>query len=411
MKRKLLYALLSVAIAFGLWAYVITTVSPGWEETYYNIPVVLENESVLNERGLMIAVEESPKVALTLSGNRSDLIKLNSDNITLIADLSRISAAGKQRVSYTIDYPGDVPDNAIEILNQSPHEITLTIAERRNKDVPVVPVYNGAVPEGFRTDKENLTLDYRYVNVVGPAEVVDKIERAVIEVNLEGQTETISESYRYILCDADGNAVDSEQVVTDVEEVRLTLKIQRYKELPLTLNIIPGGGATVDSATIEMDMETIQVSGSEQLLNSLGDELNLGEIRLGELTGDTELEFEIKLPEGVDNLTGKSVVTVSVDFKDLMTKTLRVTDITRRSVPAGMEVEILTKELAVTVRGTRSQVAALTAENLSIIVDFSEAQLGTDTYKALVIIDFGEFSNVGAVGSYSVDARVTEAGT
>ena len=35
MKEKILYLLISVVIAFGLWRYVITPDSPEWEETYY----------------------------------------------------------------------------------------------------------------------------------------------------------------------------------------------------------------------------------------------------------------------------------------------------------------------------------------------------------------------------------------
>ena len=35
--KKIAYVLLSLLIAIGLWVYVITTVSPEWEETYYNI--------------------------------------------------------------------------------------------------------------------------------------------------------------------------------------------------------------------------------------------------------------------------------------------------------------------------------------------------------------------------------------
>ena len=72
MKRKIIYALLSVVIAFGLWIYVITTVSPEWEETYYNIPVVLNNETVLHDNGLMLLEEQTPTVTLKLSGKRSD---------------------------------------------------------------------------------------------------------------------------------------------------------------------------------------------------------------------------------------------------------------------------------------------------------------------------------------------------
>ena len=335
MKNKILYLLLSVVIAFGLWGYVITTVSPEWEETYYDIPVALKNEKVLHENGLMLNEKETPTVTLRLKGNRSDLINLNKSDITLVADLAKIYESGQQSVSYSISSLG----NSIEILEQSPMEITLSVVERATKEVPVKPVYNGKVPEGFRTDTQNLALDHETITVTGPAKVINTIDRAEIQVDLEGQTSTISQSYQYILCDDKGNEVNSEQIITDVDEVNLTLKIQRYKEIALKLNVIPGGGATEKNSVIEKDLEEIQVSGSEQLLESLGDTLEF-ELKLADYLEDTTVEFEIKLPEGVENLTGKSVLTVKVSFPDL------VVNLTNYSVQyMGQTIDMPPKEL------------------------------------------------------------------
>ena len=41
-KNRLLSTLLAVSVAFVLWVYVITVVSPNSEDTFYNIPVVLQ---------------------------------------------------------------------------------------------------------------------------------------------------------------------------------------------------------------------------------------------------------------------------------------------------------------------------------------------------------------------------------
>ena len=71
MKNKVLGVLLSLVIAFGLWLYVVTVVSPGSDETYYNIPVTLQNENILKERGLMLT-SDYPTVSLRLEGNRTD---------------------------------------------------------------------------------------------------------------------------------------------------------------------------------------------------------------------------------------------------------------------------------------------------------------------------------------------------
>ena len=410
MKKKIVYALLSIVIAFGLWAYVITTVSPEWEETYYNIPVVLNNETVLHENGLMVLEDEIPKVTLKLQGNRSDLVNLNSANITLIADLAKIYETGEQNLPYSITYPGDVPDNSIEILSKLPQYITLTIAERKTAEVPVVPQYVGSVPEGYQTDKENMVLDHQFVTVTGPASVVDRIEMAKIEVNLENQTETIRQVYSYTLCDKDGNEVTSEHIVTDVSEVNLTLKIRRYKEIQLVVNVVYGGGATETNTVIQQDLKTIQVSGTQQQLDDLGDSLSLGEIRLGEIPENTTKEFEIKLPEGVENLTGKDTVSVKIEFSNLVSKSIKVSNIQAKNVPPGMKANIVTMEMAVVVRGPKAQIDALTAENLRVQVDFADAQAGADTYKALVQVNSGTFKGVGAVGIYSVYAEVTAIG-
>ena len=78
MRQKILYGLLALVVSFGLWLYVITVENPNSETTFYNIPVVLDNESVLTDRGLMVLNSKNPTVTLKLSGNRSHLNKLNS---------------------------------------------------------------------------------------------------------------------------------------------------------------------------------------------------------------------------------------------------------------------------------------------------------------------------------------------
>ncbi len=408
MIKKVLYFLLSAAVAFGLWLYVITVVSPGSTDTIRGIQVSLENVAVLEEKGLMVTSTELPTITLELSGNRSDLSKLNPANISVIADLAKVYSTGEQYLQYSIIFPGEVPSNSITVLNQTPKVIQLTIAQRESKEVPVVIDYSGKVPDGFMTDKENLTLDHQTVTISGPAEVVSQITQAKIDVDLENQRETISQSFPYTLCDKAGEPVDAKQVVTDVAEVKLTLKIQAVKEILLELTVVPGGGATAATTDILLSHETIQVAGSEQRLAELGDVLNIGELKLEEILEDSELTYTFKLPEGVTNLTmAQNEVSVYVKFPDLGTKTFRVTNIQARNVPSGLQAQILTDELIVTVRGPVSRLETLTSADLYVTVDFTGAELGTmDSFKAkaYVMNPLG----CGAVGTYSVFAKLVE---
>ena len=103
MKNKILSILLAAVIAFGMWLYVITVEQPESEENYYDIPVVLQNESVLAERGLMI-VSERPAVTLKLSGTRTHLNQLNESNINVITNVSSIVTPGTHELVYSVSF-------------------------------------------------------------------------------------------------------------------------------------------------------------------------------------------------------------------------------------------------------------------------------------------------------------------
>lgn len=409
MKRKLIYGLLSALIAIGLWLYVVTVVNPEWEETFYNIPVVLENEEILHERGLMLVSEDEPKVTLRLSGNRADMIKLNSSNITIRADLSRIYSAGDQSLTYSIVYPGDVPSNAFEIVSQTPQQLTLSVVERKSKDVDVQVVFNGAVPEQHIAFKDNATLDYEKITVAGPASVIDRIVAAKVEVNLEGQKETISQAYTYVFCDTDGNVVESDWLKVNTEQVLYTLKIQQWKDISLRLEVVSGGGVLKEQCIITPSVNTIRVSGSEKLLADLGSELLLGTIDLSKIDGNQILSYNITLPEGITNLSEKNTVDVSVQIpSDLVTRELPISAIKAINVPNGMRVDISTTEKVVKVRGPQFYLDNLMAQDLEIHVDFTGAEAGTATFAAKVVVVNSQLAAyVGAVGTYDVAATVT----
>lgn len=411
MKRKIGYMLLSLAIAFGLWLYVITTVSPGSTDTYYNIPIVWEGESILNENGLMVTAVSSNTVNLRLSGNRSDLSKVNSANITIKADLSKIREPGTQiPISYsTPTFPGEVASNAFVIETKEPDTIYVTVVRRVSKTVPVEVAWVGSTAEGFMIDRENKTLDYPEVTVTGPESVVNSIAMATISVDLDGRRESISETYNYTLCDDQGNPVDARLITTDVEQVRLDVSIRRVKDLRLTYNLVPGGGADADNTTVKLSAETIRVSGSEAALENLGDTLTIGTINLADITkSSASLTFAISLPEGITNLTGITEVTADVSFHGLATKELTITNIQSVNVPEGLSVELITEKLVVTLRGPTTLISRVTPEDVAVVVDFTGAEVGTSTFKATVSIS-DAYKELGTLKAEPVSAKIDPA--
>ena len=187
--KKFLSFMLSAAIAFAMWLYVITEVRPDSEWTYYDIPVIMEGETLLkDERNLIITDYSDTHVDLTLAGSRANLNDLRKENIVLKADMTRIYDPGVHRIEYNISLPGNMASNAFTRVNQYPSYITVTVEKLERREVPVVVLYEGKAEEGYVVRRADVQLDNETITVSGPASVVGQITQAVIPIDLTAQT-------------------------------------------------------------------------------------------------------------------------------------------------------------------------------------------------------------------------------
>ena len=406
-ERRVTSAILSLVIAFGLWWYVVNNVSMEDDITFNNIPVVREGESVLNERNLMITEISAESVSMNLIGSREDLNKVDSGNMSVKINLTNIEEPGERiPLTYTPSYPATVANTAFEVSHKNPSVIFVSVDYRRTYEIPVQVKWTGTRSEDYLYDTENYTLDYSTVTITGPATVADQIASAQILIDLTKRTESFSESFRYTLCNAEGEPVDAQQITTNVEEVQLTAQIQQIKEVDLIADVIYAGGATPENTTITLSPEVIRVSGGKAVLEELGDTYTVCSINLADIEkSSNELKYTINLPEGVTNQTGVSEVVVTVRFTGLRTRDFLVQNIEMINVPENMTAEIINANLNVRVRGPEEELSQLTEEDITAVVDLSAAEVGTATYKATIVFD-EKFPNVGAMKTSSVSATV-----
>ena len=209
------------------------------------------------------------------------------------------------------------------------------------------------------------------------------------------------------LPDTDGAPVDAQMVKTNVAAVDVTLRIQRYKDITLVVEVIDGGGATVDTSSIKIEPEIIRISGNETMLEKIEDTLVLGTIDLSKMMVDTKMKFDIVLPENVTNESNVEEATVEVKFPALRIRTLSISEIEAINVPEGLEAEMITQKLEIKIRGPIALVERIRASDIKVTVDFAEAEMGTATMRADVTID-SKFLDVGIVGTYQVSATLRE---
>lgn len=403
-KNKLGNFLLALAIALGLWLYVVNYINTDYEQTLYNVPVGLEGQSILTaDRGFMILSEDEYRVNITVSGSRQDVSKVNSGNIQLVADLSKISEPGEHKLTYNVIFPGDVPTGSVS-AQKDPDRVTVVVAKRKTKEIPVTLSYLGDVPADYIKDTSAVDLDYDYVEITGPEEVVDRIDHAAITINCEGRTESIYESYRYELQDKAGQPVDAGFITTNVSEVRVYLPVVMVKKIPLSVTLVDGGGATAATTKLDFDPAQISISGSETALAAL-EKLDLGTIDLSQITQDQELTFDITLPEGVTNVSNLPTATVRISFPKLATREFTITEFEPVNLGSGMTWEPLTKQLTITVRGLKAEVQRLNAADIIAQIDLGGVE-NTSAVEPTIVFP-KSYESLGVLGSYSVSVQVT----
>lgn len=414
MKSKVLRLLLSLVIALGIWVYVVSVVSPEYEATIHSIPVELVGVDELASRDLIIVSNKNFTVDLKLLGNRVDLKKLSASNITLLADLSQIKEPGEHTIRYDIVYPSIVQSGNIDALEKHPQYITLTVAERGTKQVPVKVKYKGSLPADYVADRQNPQINHKTVTITGPVEDLEQVDHVSILVDLSDQVSTITGIYRPTICDAAGNALmDVSMLSCDVKEIQTTIKIQKIKTVPIVVTVLPGGGLTEEDVKLTLSLDTIVISGSEAALEKV-DQIVVGQIDLSKVMESTTMDFVITMPKGVSNVTGAASVTVGIELlRQLDVQVFEVMQILKVNEPQNCKITLLTKSIRVQIRGTEEALEYLRQNPNSIVavVDCSDV---SDSYNQNMVLNVTikiiEESDAGAVGEYTVTVNVSESG-
>ena len=398
MKSKITYLLLSLVIAFALWFYVITVVSPESEEIFYNVPVILENEDVLKSNGFMLVKDQVPTVTLRLKGNRVDLNELKQGDIDLRLDLATVYSAGDKSLPYSIDFKGG---KTFAVVEQNPKVLDLTFKEWAYKELFIDCTTTGDVPGEYISDEPKV--EPSSITITGPKEVIEQITQAKINVNLDGVTQTIKQSMRYTLCDKDGNPVDASQVTANPAEVMVEIPVRRVKIISMSdlLQITYGGGATAENSSVQISPEHVKLSGSEKALENMT--LTPILVDLSRITENTSFVYVLKIPDNVKNESDIYEFTVTITVPDV--KKITINQITEINKDDGVTVTVGEFKKEIILRGDADQLEAITAEDIITAIDCRGAAAGENQYTITFKLPEA-FNKVAVVGTYTVLATV-----
>ncbi len=409
-KNKLPMFLLALGAAILVWLYDVTVVNPNDTSTISGIPVSFANEDVIRSQDLMVTGGSSDTVSLRISGRRSELKKLSKNNIEVTVDLSQITEEGNHDLPYTVQFPANVSSGELSIDNRSPATVSVTVEHYIRRTIEVRTVFEGDVSPGAEgeslvIDTDTMKVTPGEVTVTGPAEQVEAIDCAMITIDRSGISETTVAEYDYELLDASGDPVNRDELVADVEKFTINIPVLKFKEVPLTVRTVDGGGATEANVSYSLSADSIKISGDPSLVDRIH-QIELGTLDFASVIGPTTRTYSVSLPEGVNNASGVTEVELTAEVSGLNVINLTIDDFTLINVPENLTAESLGESVQLTLRGTPAALSNLKPEDVAVTVDLSSfTQPGT--FIVPVTVKLPDGLQVGPIGSNTLTVTLS----
>lgn len=419
-RRRVVYVLLSILVAAGIWLYADLTSGPnGTPQTktreFLDIPIEYLYENTLTDRGLMLVENGTDRtIDLTLEGTRWDICSLDRSKIRVTASLFDITSAGEQRVNWNISFTDSKfsPSN-IGTEDASIRMATVNISELYSRTIDVSCELVGGVADTYSAGQ--VELSHTEVEVRGLQEDINPISYAKATLDIGANAvETVTRDLELQYYDKDGRLLDKSGIYSSVENVRATLPVFVTKELHLAVDFIDAPGCRARNTEYVIEPQTIAVTGDATKLKGvdtlkLSPAYNLLELGTTASENYTTTNYPIILPEGCTNVSGVTRAALRIRFKDMTSATISTENISWLNLPEGKRVELLTDSLAVKVFGTEADVSVLTGEDVAVTVDLGDysAASGTYTVPAEVTVNKGD---IGISGLYQIQLTIREGG-
>ncbi len=402
LEKRWVCILLSVLLAIAFWAYVRAAVDPSGTTTIHNVRVETTGANVLASQGLAISEITPQIIELQVEGPNSARTNLlrNRSGLYVRVDVSSC-VEGENTLRWREVWPENINYDDLTALRST---VTVKVEKLYSKSFDIQFHLEGRVAEGYQMG--TIAIEPEQVVISGPVEQVNQVDQVVAVLRNGELSERFAGDLELIPMDKQGKSLADLELTLSTETAYVVVPVVKTKTVKLTVNVVPGGGATEDDAEVDIDPPSIVVSGSETDLEGL-EEISLGPISLSDVVSTNVFTRPITLDPSLTNESGLTTATVKVTVEGLDTEAFAVTNIRTGPPPDGYTVDVVTQSVLVTVRGPAEELANIDASQIRIVASLSGVTTeGNQQVRAHVYLD--GTSTVGVIGEYTIAVNISK---
>lgn len=403
-RNKVLQVIASILVAVAIWVYVDVEKAPERTKTIRDIPVEFSGESTtLADKNLMLLSGYDTTVDLTIKGTKRELVKINKDNVRLVASTSSIDSVGVHTLRWDVVYPDGVQSSALSVDWASKYKVTVTVGELYTKEVPVNCVITGTVADGYFTGET--VLDPTTLVLRGQRDDLLNVAYAKLTVDISDATRSVIQTESVQLYDNDDNPVDNSNIRTNASLIQAKVPVLTTKEVSLAVELSGVPGSAGQSIKTTITPSSVRLIGEADVLENI-DEIVLATLYIEDLDIWQQNSYVVTAPDGTWLANSNEVATVEITMEGIEEKTVTVDTFSYTNVPSGLYAEVM-DTLDVRLWGLSEELAELKADAITATVDLSSVT-ETGSCRVPVTVTVSGYRDVAVKGSYEVTVYVTD---
>lgn len=404
-RSKVVRIVISILVAIAMWLYVDLERAPERTMTIRDIPVEFSGENTtLADKNLMLLSGYDTTIDLKIRGPKRELVKMNRDNVRVIASTSSIDSVGVHQLDWTVSFPDGVVRTNVSVEKASLSQITVTVGELYTKEVPVECQVVGEVAEGYFTG--DVVLDPEVLTLRAQRDDLLNVSCAKLTVDISGATRSVVQTVDVQLYDYDGKPVENSNIRTNTSLIQAKVPVLTTREVELAVEFSGVPGAAMNSIKCDITPKTVRLNGEADVLDSI-DKLVLATLHVDDLELHQQNSYVVTPPDSTWLVNGNEVATADITLEGIEEKSLTATSIEFDKLPSGLYAIAPDGGLTVRLWGLSEEIEAVTAENLRVIADMS-AVTGQGTVTVPVTVTISGFNDVTVRGTYELTVTVTD---
>lgn len=391
LKENLGLKILALVISFVLWIVVVNITDPFGTITYKDVPVKFVNNN-LSTNGKTLEILNNTEVieSVTVKAPRSVIRELgnSNDNIEAIADFNRMSM---DETHVPIEFSVSKYSDKVENIKATHTTLEVNVETRRYIQKPIMATISGEVSEGYVVG--DISTAQNQVKISGPESIIERIDKAGVDVQVTGFTDNISTLSEVVLYDIDGNEISNKNLMLNIENLRVDVEILASKTVPVSFNVsgMPDENSAL-TGDLYTDVEEVTIAGKKATVDAIAAIIvPSSALNVSGLKSNLNVTIDVKdyLPAGIrlapSDFDGKINVTVAIEEYKQETYSVYLKNVDMQSGPDGFDIDWAEKNdyVEFTLVGLARDLDKLKLDSLDYHVDFGDYSManGIDTFK------------------------------